>query len=94
MEVVDREQFAELWNNYMIGLGDYDSPLWIPEEGLTKSQWFVKVKPIGSRPDYYDWCAANCQGRVLCYSSNDDFDEEWYGFTNKDDIVWWILKWG
>jgi hypothetical protein len=27
----------------------------------------------------------------LCYSSNDT--EEWWGFSHRADIVWWLLKW-
>lgn len=74
-----------------------DSSLWATEkyQGHRPSRWFAVVKPI---PDisfkhdgeFWTWCRANCLGQVLCYLSG---DEEWWGFTRRADIAWWLLRW-
>lgn len=96
MVIKDRNQFAEYFNNIKSGLGNDDSPLWIPDEGKENiSNWFVCVRPIKAHKfkyDYYNWCNLTLQGNVRCYSS-DENEEEWWGFTNYDDIFIWILKW-
>lgn len=85
-----------------------DHPLWIPEhswqytglEGAlppsTPSQWFVKHLDCGIiTPDYWSWCDANLKGTVRCYmlDTHEDGDWAWWGFTDRDDIVLWMLKW-
>lgn len=95
--ILDRQEFAQTFNTIQQGLGDSDSPLWIPEEESgSPSQWFVCVNPIGVHRfkfDYYAWCNKTLKGRVRCYSSDSDNKKEWWGFTNKEDIVLWTLKW-
>ena len=89
--ILTRTEFREYWNRQRLGLGDPSSGLWAYERhnGIS-SQWFVQVG-ISQAPDYHAWCDAHCQGTVLCYS--DDGQKQWYGFTDYNDIVFWLLKW-
>ena len=95
--ILSREEFCQHFNSLKEGLGNVGSPLWIPDEGEDKlSSWFVCVKPIGVHRfkfDYYDWCNKTLKGQVRCFSSSNDEKQEWWGFTNKEDIVVWTLKW-
>lgn len=99
--ILDREQFVDHFNQQQPGLGKSNSPLWEPEK-YTKiaNEWFVCVKPILSEPsrgenrhDYYKWCEKNLKSNPLCYSSNDEDEQEWWGFKNREDIVIWTLRW-
>lgn len=111
MKILTRKEFSDLFNTYKQGLGDTNSPLWLPEQSdmighvkKIKSEWFICVNPIPERHgtltslnsidlNYHAWCWQHCKGRVLCYSSDTDNDEEWYGFTVEDDIPLWLLRW-
>ena len=96
--MLTRAEFAEHFNKLDPRLGREDSALWLPDEVESggPSQWFVCVKPIGVHRfkfGYYDWCNKTLKGRVRCYSSDNDSKQEWWGFTDKEDIVIWMLKW-
>lgn len=98
--ILTRDQFADHFNSLDTRLGDDNSPLWIPEESIDSSQdkpqWFACVKPIGVsrfKWEYFNWCNKTLNGKVYCYSSDSDNQQEWWGFTSKDDIVLWMLKW-
>jgi hypothetical protein len=95
--MLTRSQFRKLFNNIKCGLGDPDSPLWIPEtlSNTKKSRHFVFISPIleNDYPKFRVWCAKHCRGQVLCYSVDDANKEAWYGFTHKPDIVWFLLRW-
>jgi hypothetical protein len=93
--ILSREEFSHHFNALKEGLGNKDSPLWIPDD-FEPSEWFVCVEPIGVhrfKSSYYDWCNKTLKGPVRCYSSDSDDKKEWWGFTNKEDIVLWMLKW-
>ncbi len=93
--MLSREEFAHYFNALKEGLGDKNSPLWVPDEE-EPSEWFVCVSPIGVsrfKWEYYNWCNTTLRGRVRCYSSDPDDKKEWWGFTNKEDVVVWTLKW-
>jgi hypothetical protein len=93
--ILDRTEFADYFNSLDSRLGGPDSPLWIPDD-FTPSQWFVCVKPIGVHRfkfSYFDWCNKTLAGRVRCYSSDPENQKEWWGFTDKNDIALWMLKW-
>ena len=93
--ILTRQEFAEYFNSLDVRLGVDDSPLWIPDEDAP-SQWFVCVNPIGVhkfKNKYYDWCDTTLAGKIRCYSSDSYNDKEWWGFTDKQDIVLWTLKW-
>ncbi len=75
-----------------------DSIVWYPEEDIEPCQMFVYHKCLNLseqeiKSEYYDWCWKNLKGRVRCFWSNPEIDREWWGFTEPDDIVWWLLKW-
>lgn len=95
--VLNRKEFAHYFNALKEGMGDAKSPLWAPEELQSPvSLWFVCVKPIGVsrfKWDYWNWCNSTLAGQVRCYSSDTTDKKEWWGFTNKDDIPVWMLKW-
>lgn len=97
--MINREQFAEMWDEEKPGLGGPESPLWSPEEsfGPVRCEWFVCVKPISavrhSKELFWAWCNQNLQGQCRCFSSNHEGREEWWGFTDQNDAVIWLLKW-
>jgi len=102
--MLSRKRFANIFNKARAGLGDEGSALWIPEEdSMRKSKWFVCIKPIyttlGTFPSrhnkevYWAWVSATCTGKVRCYSSDYDNKQEWWGFEQKSDIAFWMLKW-
>ncbi len=97
--IYNRQQFADMWNEEKHGLGELDSPLWIPEETFSpvKCEWFVCVEPLlavrTSKNLFWDWCNKNLKGQCRCFSSNPDSQEEWWGFTDNKDIPLWMLKW-
>jgi hypothetical protein len=95
MNMLTRQEFADHFNALDNRLAVPDSPLWIPDDD-TPSEWFVCVKPIGVHRfkfSYYDWCNKTLKGQVRCYSSSSEDQQEWWGFTHKEDIVLWTLKW-
>lgn len=82
------------------------SPLWVPEHDLvSECRWFVLTKPIpfnarfdpdgrgNQKKTYYEWCDNNLQGQTRCFLSNAELSLEWWGFTHKQDAMWWMLKW-
>jgi hypothetical protein len=94
--VLDRTQFAHHFNALKEGLGNDSSPLWAAEEAHSTCQWFVCVKPLKAhrfKTEYWQWCNATLSGKLLCYSSDSEDQKEWWGFTDKQDIVLWTLKW-
>jgi hypothetical protein len=101
--ILTRRQFAAEFNKVKPGLGSYRSPLWIPETIDTvriKCQWFICVVPITHRwvkDEYWKWCGKNMTGSIRCFSTtsgpHDDIQEEWWGFTDKKDLAFWVLRW-
>lgn len=96
--ILNRKQFIQLWKDVGIKFAeDPDSPLWIPENDGKKSRWFVAVNPVKidsyeDQTEFWIWNQKNCRGQIRCYASG--VDDEWWGFTHKADIEWWLLKWG
>ena len=91
--IVSRIEFANIFNENGLKLGNEGSPLWEAEHGmLLRCQWFIKVSPIdfSCRDTYWKWCSTNLKGITRCFSSG---SEQWWGFTNKDDILLWLLRW-
>ena len=96
--MINRKQFRQLFNSYKPGLGDWNSPLWCLEQqgDYRPSRWFVNVRPLGVykfHEEFWFWANKTCQGQILCYSSNTEEQEEWWGFTHKSDIVLFLLRW-
>ena len=78
----------------------------VDKDTRIKCAWFVCVKPIAmnrsgsprlthytSKSDYWLWCTEHLTGYVRCFSSNDFNEQEWWGFTDHDDIAIWLLRW-
>ena len=97
--IYSRKEFADYFNNKRDELGADNSPLWAAEEGSI-CQWFIKVRPLSfhkssaAKSNFWFWCVTHLAGNVVCYSSDDYNEEEWWGFTVETDIVLWVLKWG
>jgi hypothetical protein len=100
MEIVSRKEFIAIMEEDAPGLKPVTSrsPLWIPERELepkTKCIKFIRtkrlhLKDLGKR-DYWEWCNETLNGTVRCFSSGDE--DEWWGFTDPDDVVIWTLRW-
>lgn len=98
VEIISREEFIQWIDRNFNGVSvESNSPLWIPEHDLqsTLCGWFVTVKQlrVSAKLRYWDWCRENLQGHVRCFWSNNEDNQECWGFTHKNDITWWILKW-
>lgn len=95
MKILTRQQFADYFNKIVTGLGDPCSVLWQAEHINNPCKFFVRLrKPVDCEhmSDFHVWCENYTDGEVRCFSSG--ARGEWWGFTNKDDIVLWMLKWG
>jgi hypothetical protein len=96
--MINRKQFRQLFNSYKPGLGEFDSPLWYSEQqgDCKPSRWFVNIRPLNHqnfKTEFWAWANKTCQGQLLCYSSNTENQEEWWGFTHRADVVLFLLKW-
>jgi hypothetical protein len=94
--MLTRDEFAHHFEEIKEGLGQTNSPLWCAEESTSRCDWFICVKPLrvhNFKKTYWDWCNNNLQGKTACYSSDSENEQEWWGFTDKQDIVLWTLKW-
>jgi len=100
--IVPRNEFYKI----MVEEGGIeDSLLFMPETDAylnedgkkPPSSWFVCCVPIdlngpnGIAGYFFDWCSKNLKGYISCYYSSGT--EEWWGFTEKDDLFFWMLKW-
>ena len=98
--MLSRKQFREHWDTVDPKLAVQDGPLWEMERysDHRPSRWFVSIrsqqwKTHHDKLQYWSWCRQHCAGQLLCYSSNPDTNQEWWGFTHRADIAWWMLKW-
>jgi hypothetical protein len=97
--MLTRKEFKNYFNKKFDIVGD-NHPLWIPDHDLAEPcQYFVNF-PIptsqhvwrgGEKSEFWLWCDTNLYGETRCFSSSDN--SEWWGFTTKDDIVMFVLKW-
>lgn len=86
MNILTREYLESLYPNHT-------KTLWIPESTTSAPlEYFICVKPIRVSGEFWIWCDKYLKGECRCMSSN-NLDEIW-GFTNKTDINWFILRWG
>lgn len=98
MNVLTKKQFRQYFNSldYEHKLGSSNSPLWEPDRYWgVNTRWYTCVRPISraDRDEYNAWVEKHCAGSVLCFSSSDEQQEEWYGFTHHADIMLWMLRW-
>jgi hypothetical protein len=96
MVMITRSEFITWWNDQLPKnpVDDLEHVLWIPETQIVPgppSEWFIKM-PITTDDDFWDWCRSSLRGIVRCYSCDND-GGLWWGFTNKQDIVVFILRW-
>jgi hypothetical protein len=97
--VLTRHEFTQWIKLREPRLATRDSPVWSIETRYCRPGWFVKVAPkvrtraSATHEEYWDWCSANLKGKLLCYWSDPEKGAEWWGFTEKDDITLWILRW-
>jgi hypothetical protein len=98
--VVDRAQFTAIFDQifkYSGGITD-NHVLWEAEKCYNiKCTQFACVPPVKIKTDksddYWNWCNSTLKGKVMCFSSNDDNSQEWWGFTEKEDILVWMIRW-
>ena len=99
-----REEFIQWVETNFHGVSAKpDSPLWIPEHDLesTLCGWFVTVRQLHDadgytqqlKSEYWAWCRDNLNGHTRCFWSSNEDNKECWGFTNYNDIDWWMLKW-
>jgi len=100
MTVLDRQQFIQYWEDVVPDVGETSSAMWAYEDTCEKkSEWFTCVRPLDAHRGhdkkiiYWQWCNSNCVGQILCYSTNREEQEEWWGFSHQEDIAFWLLKW-
>ena len=96
MTVLTKKQFRQYFNSLDVRLGSSNSPLWEPDRYWgVNTRWYTCVRPISraDRDEYNAWVEKHCAGSVLCFSSSDEQQEEWYGFTHHADIMLWLLRW-
>lgn len=96
--VLTRQEYINYWNKKDPDVVEPDGVMWFWEsESGVESQWFLWSDTVvcnkirKNSEDFFQWCEENLQGQVTCYSS--DNEGEWWGFTQRDDIVLWALKW-
>lgn len=71
------------------------SPVWIPEDqpGLKCQHFVFGPTDRSSREEYWLWCTNTLKGYVRCFWANSDTGDEWWGFTEPEDVPVWLLKW-
>lgn len=93
--LLTRKQFANHFESIMPGLGEPGSALWTPEWDGKQAKWFVSIRPVTFEDhNFWVWIEEHCRGLVRCYSSDIDGNQEWWGFTSRNDVELWLLKWG
>ena len=108
MSILTRNEFKQWVIDHIpngSSLAEDNSPLWNPQTKNGTCEWFVNVRPIDFhlrfRPDgrgdakgkYWAWCNQVLKGELRCFLSNSDDKIEWWGFTDRNDIPIWLLKW-
>lgn len=99
MEIVSRKEFKDVMlMTFPAKKLDSKHPLWIPEKDFApkvKCIKFVRTNPVKlvreNKDEYWRWCNETLNGTVRCFTSGDE--DEWWGFTDPDDVVIWTLRW-
>lgn len=95
--ILDREQFCDHIDSVTPGLSDPIGPLWIPElQHRKRFTWFLKIHPVECDPEFWEF-TKSLRGKIACFSSGMNGDTletwEWWGFTRRDDIVLFLMRW-
>lgn len=85
--VIPRNEFSELFPSNLVNSGD----LWKAEVNMPNGRWFIKVPDFNMDGTYWIWCANHLKGYLRCYWAGSEF--QWWGFTEYDDIFYWLMKW-
>jgi hypothetical protein len=98
--LLTRKQFKQHWESIKPGIASSQGALWAYERSCPqKGQWFICIRPLELRRNeseriaYWQWCNSKCTGQILCYSTDYENQEEWWGFSRREDIVLWFLRW-
>lgn len=105
--ILSRQEFKDTVAKFFKTDGDYlrvqdNSPLWIPESPAANQgrqitcNYFIcvnRMQPNTTEEDYWFWVTNNLKGYVRCFVSDPDNGGEYWGFTEQEDIVPWLLKW-
>ena len=97
--ILTRSEFTDYFEQQQPGIAAADGPLWIPETYLRPCHctWFVQVRPLleptSDLTFYHTWCRENLSGEIRCFSSDSRNKHEWWGFTDPNDIIIWLLRW-
>ena len=97
--ILNRQQFADWFEAVEPGMGQAHSVLWIPEEATQQHfEWFVLCTNVNAwrnpyeRRKFWSWVRKNLQGHTVCFSSSET-EGDWWGFTQRSDIAWFLLRW-
>jgi hypothetical protein len=102
IEVLSRLEFAKLASVTRPHQPFDPDVLWYPERrkerGVGKvfcCHYFICVRKIleEGNTEFWDWTKEALQGETSCFASDDFGRKEWWGFTNKDDILIFVLRW-
>lgn len=108
LQALNRDEFIVAMNkiirNEKNDCADADHVIWEAEkfskDHRVHCNWFVCVKPLDTQykqeaweESYWPWIGRTLKGEIVCYSSDPNEKEEWWGFTEQNDITLWALKW-
>jgi len=76
-------------------------PIWIPEERAGWKASYFAVTPcldIVSKhhedvSEFWEWCRLHLSRTPMCYMSNSQRNQEWWGFNTEQDQLLFTLKW-
>lgn len=100
--ILDRQQFAhhmKSGHHFADRQTPFQNPLWVPEQQHNaRFEWFLRISMANYQTEeFWDFCHNTLQGKIGCFSSgmNTITGEswEWWGFTHKDDITLFVLRW-
>lgn len=96
--LLTRDEFKEMLESWRPGISSDGSGVWALEDYMGyQSEWFVCINPIKMDviDDMWEWIEGEGKliGKMSCYYSSIEKNEEWWGFTHKEDIPLWMLKW-
>ena len=92
--ILERDKFCKYVERYTNIETEDNSPLWIPEQSSgIKSNYFL-ICPTFNHPTagFWEWNDTKLIGQVRCYYL-DHGGDTWWGFTEKDDITLFLLRW-
>ena len=92
--IYSRQELIQTFEEIKPGCADPGSPIWAQEDYLGfQCQYFICIPSTSdiNRRERWAWCKENLHGELLCFTASDE--KEWWGFTHREDIEFWILRW-